>query len=406
MIEFKEVAGGICAPKGFTACGIHAGLRKNNRKDLALIYSETPCTAAAVYTQNKVKASPLIITASHIEKGGAKAIICNSGNANACNGTGMETAESMSRLTAETLGIDKEDVLVASTGIIGKELDIAPISKNIKNLVAALSPKGSSDCANAIMTTDLQPKEIAVTLEVGGVACSIGGICKGSGMIEPNMATMLGFIATDVKISSEMLKKALKEVVDKTFNMISVDGDTSTNDMTIILANGLAKNTEINNEGKDFQVFMLALEKVCKFLAKSIAKDGEGATKLLECSVSGTKDKKTAAVLAKSVINSNLFKAAMFGEDANWGRVLCALGYAGVDVDVNGIDISFRSSGGCIQVCNKGKGMVFDENLAKIILQEKEIIIAINVGDGPGSATAWGCDLSYDYVKINGDYRS
>ena len=406
MIEFKEVSGGICAPKGVVACGIHAGLRKTNRTDLALIYSKKICTAAAVYTQNKVKAAPLVLTANHLQSGKAHAIICNSGNANACNATGMETAKLMSALVAGALGIDREDVLVASTGIIGMELDVTPIAENMGALVDALSPEGSLDCANAIMTTDLQPKEIAVELELGGAICRIGGICKGSGMIEPNMATMLGFISTDVKISGDMLQKALAQVVDKTFNRISVDGDTSTNDMTIILANGLGKNAEINDVGKDFHIFVSALEKVCRFLAKSIAKDGEGATKLLECSVAGATDEAVAVTLAKSVINSSLFKTAMFGEDANWGRALCALGYAGTDLDVNRVDISFASSGGCVQVCIGGKGINFDEALAKKVLREKEIEIDIKVGEGSGKATAWGCDLSYDYVKINGDYRS
>ena len=404
-MEIKTVSKGICAPKGFIAAGIHSGLRKQ-RKDLALIYSTKPCNAAGVSTKNKVKAAPVIVTNSHLENGQAQAIICNSGNANACTENGMEIATLMSTLTADALNISADDVLVASTGVIGQKLDIIPIESNMKDLVGSLSDNGSSDCVHAIMTTDLAPKEIALTFDIGGKECTVAGIAKGSGMIEPNMATMLGFLTTDISISKDMLKKALVKVVDITFNMVSVDGDTSTNDMALILANGMAENTQITEENDDYNTFCEALEVVCKYLAKAIAADGEGATKLLECTISGADSNEAARGLAKSVINSSLFKAAMFGEDANWGRVLCALGYADYPLDVDKVDVDFRSKKGILKVCKDGKGIAFSEVFAKEVLSEENIIIDIKVGDGQYTATAWGCDLSYDYVKINGDYRS
>ena len=405
MIDF--IPGGVCAAKGFSANGIHCGIRKNRTKrDLALIYSERLCSAAAVYTTNLVKGAPLTVTKSHISDGLAQAIICNSGNANTCNSDGIEIAEKMSELLAKELCMKTSDVVVASTGVIGQKLDITPIAEGIPSLVAGLDENGGEAAAEAIMTTDTIKKEVAVEFKLGGKVCHLGGIAKGSGMIHPNMATMLVFITTDVAISSEMLSRALSGDIANTFNMVSVDGDTSTNDMVTVLANGLAENEEITSEGDDFNTFMRALNSVTVALCRLIAGDGEGATKLLECRVSGAKDEKNAKIVAKSVICSSLLKAAMFGADANWGRVLCAIGYSGADTDVNKIDVSFRSVKGEILVCKDGAGVDFSEELAKEILLEKEIEILIKLGDGNSSATAWGCDLTYDYVKINGDYRT
>ena len=403
----KIINGGVCAAKGFSANGVHCGIRKNRTKrDLALIYSEVPATAAAVYTTNLVKGAPLTVTKAHIANGYAQAVICNSGNANTCNANGVEIAEQMSELLAKEMGIKASDVVVASTGVIGQPLNIEPIQNGIPSLVAGLSKDGTDAAAEAIMTTDLAKKEIAVEFTVGGKTCHIGGIAKGSGMIHPNMATMLVFITTDVAISAQMLQKALSSDIKDTFNMISVDGDTSTNDMVTVLANGMAGNAEITAEGEDFSEFMKALNTVTVYLCRTIAGDGEGATKLLECRVSGAKDIATAKTVAKSVICSSLLKAAMFGADANWGRVLCAIGYSGADVDVNAVDVTFKSAKGEITVCVNGAGVEFSEEKAKEILLEREIDIVISVGNGEGAATAWGCDLTYDYVKINGDYRT
>ena len=407
MNMIKTIEGGVCAAKGFTASGVHCGVRKNRtKKDISLIYSETKASAAAVYTTNLVKGAPLIVTKQHIEDGYAQAIICNSGNANTCNANGIEIAEGMSLLLAQALGIAQTDVVVASTGVIGQPLSLDPISAGIPELVKTLSAKGSNDAAEGIMTTDTIKKEIAVEFTIAGKTCKIGGIAKGSGMIHPNMATMLVFITTDCAISPKMLQKALSCDIKNTFHMISVDGDTSTNDMVTVLANGMAKNDEITSEGEDFETFMKALNTVNIYLCRAIASDGEGATKLLECKVSGAKDEATAKTVAKSVICSSLFKAAMFGADANWGRVLCAIGYSGADVDVNKVDVSFASDKGRIEVCRNGAGVNFSEELAKEILLEKEIEIIVTLGSGDASATAWGCDLTYDYVKINGDYRT
>jgi glutamate N-acetyltransferase/amino-acid N-acetyltransferase len=403
----KIISGGICAAKGFKSNGIHCGIRHNRTKrDLALIYSETLCSAAAVYTTNLVKGAPLIVTKQHLENGKAQAVICNSGNANTCNANGKEIAEQTCALLANEIGINKDDVVVASTGVIGQPLNIEPIKKGIPELVKGLSSDGSKSSAEAIMTTDVALKEIAVEFTVDGKTCKIGGIAKGSGMIHPNMATMLVFITTDANISSEMLNKALKSDIQETFNMISIDGDTSTNDMVTVLANGMAGNKQIDSEGKDFDEFMKALNTVNVHLCRMIAADGEGATKLLECNVSGAQDKLTAKTVAKSVICSSLLKAAMFGADANWGRVLCAIGYSGAKVDVNKIDVSFASSKGEIQVCKNGSGVAFSEEKAKEILLEKEILIKVSLNDGDVCSSAWGCDLTYDYVKINGDYRT
>lgn len=402
----KEIQGGVCAAKGFTANGVHCGVRKNKTKrDLALIYSETLASAAAVYTKNLVKGAPLTVTKNHIANGKAQAVICNSGNANTCNANGIEIAEETCKLLGKELGINPTDVIVASTGVIGQPLDITPIANGIAPLVSGLGAH-SDFASEGIMTTDIKPKEIAFEFTAGGKTCRIGGIAKGSGMIHPNMATMLVFVTTDCNISVEMLQKALSKDVEDSFNMVSVDGDTSTNDMVSVLANGLAGNEEITTENADFKAFQEALSAVTTYLCRMIAGDGEGATKLLECKVCGAKDTATAKIVAKSVICSSLFKAAMFGADANWGRVLCAIGYSGADVDVNKVGVSFRSKKGTITVCENGAGVPFSEEKAKEILLENEIEVLITLGHGNGKATAWGCDLTYDYVKINGDYRT
>ncbi len=403
----KIIQGGVCAAQGFKANGIHCGIRNNHcKKDLALIVSEVPASTAAVYTTNLVKGAPLTVTKNNIADGIAQAMICNSGNANTCNANGIEIAEAMCALVSEHTGICAKNVVIASTGVIGQPLDLTPIEAGMEELVKGLSVEGAADAARAIMTTDTIPKEVAVEFTVGGKACRMGGIAKGSGMIHPNMATMLVFITTDCAVAPAMLQKALSTDITKTFNMLSVDGDTSTNDMVTVMANGLAGNEEITTEGEDFTTFMEALNSITVALCRMIAGDGEGATKLLECVVTGADTEDTAKVSAKSVICSSLFKAAMFGADANWGRILCAIGYSGADVDVNKIDVSFRSAKGQIQVCKDGASLPFSEEKAKEILLEKEIDVLISVGDGPCSATAWGCDLTYDYVKINGDYRT
>jgi glutamate N-acetyltransferase/amino-acid N-acetyltransferase len=403
----KLIGGGICAAKGFSASGLHAGIRKNkDKKDLALILSSVPATAAAVYTQNLVKGAPLLVTKKHLENGTAQAIICNSGNANTCNRDGIEIAEKMCACLSSHSDISENSIIVASTGVIGQPLDIAPIQKAIPKLVSDLSEDGSADACSAIMTTDTRQKEIAVEFTLGGKTCHIGGIAKGSGMIHPNMATMLVFITSDAAISSEMLKKALSEDVKNTFNMLSIDGDTSTNDMACVLANGLCGNSEITEDGDDFKTFMKALNTVTVGLCRMIAADGEGATKMIECIVTGAKTEAIAKTVAKSVICSNLLKAAMFGADANWGRVLCAIGYSGAGVDVDKIDVAFKSNKGAIDVCKNGCGVDFSEDTAKLILLEDEIEILVNLNDGTASSCAWGCDLTYDYVKINGDYRT
>ena len=403
----KFIKGGVCAAQGFLANGVHCGIRKNRTKrDLALIYSVVPATAAAVYTTNLVKGAPLIVTKAHLENGIAQAVICNSGNANTCNANGIEIAEKMSDLVANALSINANDVVVASTGVIGQPLNIEPIANGMNQLSKGLSNENGSLAAEAIMTTDLAQKEVAVEFTIGEKTCKMGGIAKGSGMIHPNMATMLVFITTDVSISAEMLNKALKGDIQSTFNMISIDGDTSTNDMVTVLANGQAGNDTITEENQDFECFMKALNTVNVSLCRMIAGDGEGATKLLECSVEGAKTLAVAKTVAKSVICSSLTKAAMFGADANWGRVLCAIGYSGAEVDVNKIDVFFKSPKGEIAVCKNGSGVDFSEEKAKEILLEKEIIIAVNLNDGEFSSKAGGCDLTYDYVKINGDYRT
>ena len=403
----KMIEGGVTAAQGFVAGGIHCGVRKNKSKpDLAMIYSEKPCAAAAVYTQNLVKGAPILVTQKNIADGTAKAVICNSGNANTCNADGEEKAQAMCDLTAQALGIAPQDVVVASTGVIGQVLPIEPIAAGIPELVKALSADGSHAAATAIMTTDTLPKEAAAEVEIGGKTVKVGGISKGSGMIHPNMATMLCFVTTDCAISPAMLDKAIHQVTEKTFNMISVDGDTSTNDTFAILANGAAGNPEITAPGPDYDAFAQALEAVCRQLSKLMAGDGEGATKLLICRVDGAMDLSMARTVSKSVICSTLFKAAMFGADANWGRVLCAIGYSGAAVDVNKIDVSFRSAKGQVDVCQNGAGIPFSEEKASQVLSEHEIEILVHLHLGEASAEAYGCDLTYDYVKINGDYRT
>jgi len=405
-LNMKVIESGICAAKGYKANGVHCGIRKNkSKRDLSLIYSEVKANAASVYTLNLVKGAPLTVTKSHLADGKAQAIICNSGNANTCNANGIEIAQGMCELLAKELPVSPDDVIVASTGVIGQPLDLEPIRNGIPALVAGLG-NNSQSAAEGIMTTDTKLKEIAVSFDIGGAECRIGGIAKGSGMIHPNMATMLVFITTDCAISSAMLTKALSSDIQNTFNMVSVDGDTSTNDMVTILANGMAGNKEITDCGEDFSAFMKALNTVTIYLCRCIAGDGEGATKLLECKVSGASDEKTAKICAKSVICSSLTKAAMFGADANWGRVLCAIGYSGASVDVNKIDVAFKSPKGEILVCKNGAGVEFSEQKAKEILSEYEIQILVGLNSGSESATAWGCDLTYDYVKINGDYRT
>ena len=403
----KIIEGGVTAAKGFKANGIHCGIRKNRQKrDLSLIASEKPCTAAAVYTKNLVKGAPLIVTKENLKDGKASAIICNSGNANTCNDNGVFIAEKTCLALEEKLNILPKDVVVASTGVIGQKLDITPIENGLDDLISGLSNKGSKLAAEGIMTTDTKLKEVAVEFELNGKTCHIGGIAKGSGMIHPNMATMLVFITTDVAISSKMLNKALKTDIDNTFNMISIDGDTSTNDMVCVLANGMAENEEITKNDEDFCKFMTALNSVNIALCKKIAGDGEGATKLLEVNVKNAEDIETAKTVAKSVVCSSLLKAAMFGADANWGRVLCAIGYCGANVDITKINVSFKSKKGEISVCENGFGVDFSEEKAKEILLEEEIEINIDLNTKEASASAWGCDLTYDYVKINGDYRT
>ena len=402
----KKIEGGVCAPEGFKANGVHCGIRKNKTKrDLALIVSDVRCSAACVYTQNLVKGAPITVTKRHVADGYAQAIVCNSGNANTCNANGVEIAEGMCGLVSGKTGIPAEDVVVASTGVIGQPLSLEPIAAGMDELVKGLGDN-SLFAAQGIMTTDTVDKQIAYTFTLGGKECKIGAIGKGVGMINPNMATMLIFITTDVSISPAMLQKALSADVKDSFNMVSVDGDTSTNDMVCVLANGLAGNDCIEEKGKDYLIFRKALNKVTTNLCRRIAKDGEGATKLLECKVSGAKSKSAAKLIAKSIIKSSLFKAAMFGADANWGRVLCAIGYAGADADITKIDVDFKSKAGTLAVCRGGSGIPFSEEEAKKILSCDEIEILNNMNDRGGRATAWGCDLTYDYVKINGDYRT
>lgn len=408
-MEFQMKEGGVCAAKGFSANGVNCGLNADkNKNDLALIFSETMCRTAAVYTTNKVKGAPILVTKAHLKATGglSRAVIANSKNANTCNADGEEKARRMCELAAGALGIKPEEVIVASTGVIGQKLPIEPIESHIGELAADLSPENHGKAANAIMTTDTYAKETAVSFTLGDKVCTIGGMAKGSGMIHPNMATTLNFVTTDTAISGELIQKALSEIVKVTYNCLSIDGDTSTNDMVSIMANGMAENPEITTENEDYEIFKEALYKVLMTLTKMLAKDGEGASKMLECTCSGAPDQDTAIIVAKSVIRSPLFKCAMFGEDANWGRILCAIGYAQADFDIRQVDVDLASAKGCVAVCRKGAGVDFSEEEAKKILGEDEIYINIDLHQGEASVKAWGCDLTYDYVKINGDYRS
>ncbi len=425
-MEAKIMSGGVASAKGFTASGVYCGVKRagypsntvtaasilaneniqrDHKPDLAMIFCEVPCTAAAVFTRNLVKGAPIVVCKDHLAKSKIRAVIANSGNANTCNADGVEKAEAMCAMTAKALGISAEEVLVASTGVIGQVLPIEPIAEGIPYLVKNLTADGTK-AAEAIMTTDTVCKQCAVQTEIGGKTVTVGAMTKGSGMIHPNMATMLAFVTTDCAITTEMLDKALRAVVDDSFNMLSVDGDTSTNDTLAIMASGLAGNEEITAEGEGFDAFCAALRAVCVHLTRMMAKDGEGATKLIEAKVTGGATVADAKTVAKSVICSPLLKSAMFGCDANWGRVLCAIGYSGANTDVTKIDVTFRSKGGEVTVCRNGAGVPFSEDIAKTVLSEDEIVIDIVLRDGDAAATAWGCDLTYDYVKINGDYRT
>ncbi|MCE5220884.1 MAG: bifunctional glutamate N-acetyltransferase/amino-acid acetyltransferase ArgJ [Clostridium sp.] len=407
-MNIKYIDGGVTAPNGFLASGIYCGLKKNNlQKDLALIYSEVPAIAAGMYTKNRVKGAPIYITKEHLTNKKAQAIIINSGNANTCNGDdGLHKAEKMTSLQAKELKLKADDVLVASTGVIGVPLNIDAIKDGIPLLTEKLSKEGFDDASSAIMTTDTFKKQLALEFYIGDKKVTIGSMAKGSGMIEPNMGTMLSFLTTDLSISPELLDEALKSSVTVTYNRVSVDGDTSTNDMILILANGLAENPTITEKDENYDAFLKALTELNTIMAKNIAKDGEGATKLLECQIIGANTEEDAVVLGKSVINSSLVKTAMFGSDANWGRILCALGYTKIDFDPEKVDVSFESPAGSIKVCEAGSSLPFDEDKAKEVLSENEIIIKVNLFLGDYSAYVWGCDLSYEYVKINGDYRS
>ena len=408
MEKFKFIDGSVTSPKGFTANGVCAGVKAGNttKRDLAMIYCERPCSAAAIFTKNIVKSDTIYVTQKHLKNGTAQAVIVNSGNANACNPDGTEKAEAMCELAADALGIDENDVIVASTGVIGQALPIEPIKKGVEAMKGTLSKDGGTNAAEAIMTTDTVKKQWALELELNGKTVTIGGIAKGSGMIHINMGTTLSFVTTDAAISAKMLKAALVEAADVSYNMVSVDGDTSTNDTLAVMASGLAGNTEITEKNADYYAFTEALTAAFKAVAKKLAADGEGATKLVICKVDGAKNDKNAKTIAKSIICSSLVKAAMFGADANCGRILCAIGYSGADVDVKKIDVSYKSAKGEILVCKDGCGLAFDEDKAKEILLENEIDILVALGDGNSSAEAYGCDLTYDYVKINGDYRT
>ena len=401
----KIIDGGVCAAKGFKAGAIRCGIRKSQtKKDLAMILSDCECSAAAVYTTNRVKAAPILLTMDNLSNGKAKAVIVNSGNANACAPFGIENARREAMAAARALHVAMEDVVVASTGVIGQTLSVECIEEHAGSM--EMKYGNSMAAAEAIMTTDTKVKTIAVEFEADGKTCHIGGICKGSGMIHPNMGTMLSFITTDCAISSEMLDKALKADVKKTFNRVTVDGDTSTNDMCCILANGMAGNLPVEQEGPDYDAFCAALHMVTEDLARKIAADGEGASKLMTCTVSGALDEDTAEQLCKSICSSSLVKAAIFGSDANWGRVLCAMGYSGAAFNTEEVTVEFASKAGTVTVCEKGRGLDFNEELAKEILDQEEVEINVTLQEGSGNVTCWGCDLTYDYVKINGDYRT
>ena len=408
-MTMKEINGGVCAAQGFTAAAVHCGVKAGSspeKDDLALILSQKECTAAAVYTLNRVKAAPIYVTMDHLENGVAWGIVANSGNANACCPQSHENAQKMTEAAAAATGREPEDFVVASTGVIGQTINIAAIEAGMPKVAAELNIQGSDAAAKAIMTTDTVKKEAAVETSIGGKIVRIGGIAKGSGMIHPNMGTMLCFLTTDCDISSEMIREALLEVTRVSFNRISVDGDTSTNDTCLVLANGLAGNPSITSQGADYDAFLEALRALCVEMARRIAADGEGAKHMITCTVEGATDEAQAERIAKSVISSTLTKAAIFGADANWGRVLCAMGYSGEAFDPDKVDVSFISAAGSVAVCAQGRGLDFDEEAAKRILTEHDVTIAVAMGEGNGACTCWGCDITYDYIKINGDYRT
>ena len=408
-MKLQEISGGVCAAQGFQAAGIHCGVKASSspdKNDLALILSEKECTAAGVYTLNRVKAAPIYVTMDHLENGVVWGIVANSGNANACCPLSHENALAMCQAAAAATGREAEDFAVASTGVIGQTINISAIQAGMPQVAAALSKEGSDAAAKAIMTTDTAKKEIAVSFTLGGKEVKIGAIAKGSGMIHPNMGTMLAFLTTDCAITQEMLSDALHEVVSKTFNRVTVDGDTSTNDTCLLLANGMAGNPLVEWKDEDYETFKAALDHACRYLARAIAGDGEGATRLVTCKVTGARSEESAERLSKAVVGSALVKAAMFGADANWGRVLCAMGYSKAPFRPEHVDVSFCSKAGEILVCKQGDGLDFDEEKAKEILSQEEVIIAVDLHEGDESAECWGCDLTYDYVKINGDYRT
>ena len=408
-MKLQEISGGVCAAQGFTAAGVHCGVKASSspdKNDLALILSQKECAAAATYTLNRVKAAPIYVTMDHLENGVAWGVVANSGNANACCPMSHENAEAMCRAAAAATGRSAEDFIVASTGVIGQTINISAIQAGMPQAAAALNADGSDAAARAIMTTDTVKKEIAVSLTLGGREVKVGAIAKGSGMIHPNMGTMLVFLTTDCAITHELLADALHEVVSKTFNRVTVDGDTSTNDMCVVLANGMAGNPLIEWKDEDYEGFRAALDYVCRQLSRAIAGDGEGASKLVTCKMTGARSEESAERLAKAVVGSSLVKAAMFGSDANWGRVLCAMGYSKAPFRPEHVDVSFQSSAGEVMVCRQGDGLLFDEDKAREILSQEEVVIAVDLHEGEESAECWGCDLTYDYVRINGDYRT
>ena len=406
-MSYTFIDGGVTAAQGFSAAGVHCGIRRNkSKRDLALIASSVPCNAAGIYTLNKVKGAPILVTKRNLQNGIAQAVICNSGNANTCNADGEEKAWRMCEIAGQALNLDPSDIIVASTGVIGQELNIDAIAKGMPAAAAALSKDGSDAAANAIMTTDTVKKELSVTCSIGGKTVTIGAIAKGSGMVHPNMGTMLCFVTTDCAITHEMLTDALHEIVPRTFNRVTVDGDTSTNDMCVVLANAMAENELIEWKDDNYTVFYKTLYYVFEQLARNIAADGEGASKLITCTVKNARSEESAERLSKAVVGSSLVKAAMFGSDANWGRVLCAMGYSKAPFRPEFVDVKFASAVGEILVCEQGAGVDFDEVAAKSILSQDEVIIEVDLHEGEHEATCWGCDLTYDYVKINGDYRT
>ena len=408
MENFKMIPGGICAPAGFSAAGVHCGIRHNHSKlDLALIKADVRCAGAGCYTTNKVYGAPITVDREHLKDGYAQAIVVNSGNANTCAPNGIELAKETCEIVAKELGISADDVLPSSTGVIGQAMSIEPFAKGIPEAAAKLAATeaGSHDAATAIMTTDTHSKEVSIEFTMGGKTCRMGAIAKGSGMIHPNMATMLLFITTDAKVEPAVLQAALSSVVPATFNQISVDGDTSTNDTVLLLASGLS-GAEVQPGTADYDTFVAALTQVAEQLSRELAGDGEGATKLLECIVTGAPDLLTARAASKSVIHSALFKAAMFGEDANWGRVLCAIGYTPGDFDISKTAVRLKSKAGEVFVCENAAYHPYSEDEAAKVLAEHDVLVKVDMGTGDASAKAWGCDLTYDYVKINGDYRT